>query len=178
MDKSLLHLGLIVAQHYRTLRHPNSSPHLRDYLGLLMLPAALGSLVTIADATISVATSAALVTVTGILAAFFFQLSVQLLNRAADLVHSSNGPSQATSEYAELLMTLSTNSVYSAVVAIAASVFALSAGIATCGWLETLLVCSTTVISTHLLWTLLLVMSRVYLLTRERLIAARTDSAT
>lgn len=176
MDRSLLHLGLIVGQHYRTLRAPNVGPTVRDLLGLLILPAALGSMAAVSGVKISIATSAALVTVTGILAAFFFQLSVQLLNRAADLAHSDAGPSRQTSEYADLLMTLSTNAVYSALVSVAASVSALSAGIVSCGWPETLVVCSTTIICTHLLWTLLLVISRVYHLTRERLIVARTNN--
>ena len=178
MDRSLLRLRPILREHFLTLRYPRGSPHLRDYLGLLVLPTTLGLLAVLTGVKISVTTAAALVTVTGILAAFFFQLSVQLLNRAIELAHSNAEPSRETSEYANLLMTLSANSLYSALVSVSAVVAALLAGTVSNGRFETALVFITITIAAHLLWTMLLVISRVFHLTRERLIVARTGDNT
>ena len=178
MDRSLLRLRPILREHFLTLRYPRGSPHLRDYLGLLVMPMALGLIAAIAGVTISGTTAAALATVTGILAAFFFQLSVQLLNRAAELAHSNPEPNRQTSEYAVLLMTLSANTLYSALVSVSAVVAALLAEIVSNGWSETALVYITITITAHLLWTMLLVISRVFHLTRERLNVARTGDNT
>lgn len=174
MAKSLIRLKPVIVFHYSTLRDPRSLPRLRDFAGFLFTPAALGVLAAILRIKISSTTAAALVTVTGILAAFFFQLSVQLLNRAADLALSNPTPSRETTDYASLLKLLSANAVYSALMAVAASTFALLAGISSCGWTETLFVSLTVFLCAHLAWTLMLIASRVFLLTQARLIFART----
>ena len=164
----------VLVGHLATLRSDAGRLQARDLVEQYGVPIAAGVGAAIIDVQISGTTAAAILTLAGIFAAFFFQLSVQLLDRAADWAESDPDPGPHTTKYARLLEELSANTTYAALVAAATSAVALAAGVSNAGWPERALATVTVALLAHLATTLLLVATRVYLLTRARLNAART----
>lgn len=140
------------------------------------MPAITGTIVGILGIKISQTTSTALLIVTGIFAAFFFQLSVQLLDRAANWADTTPDPKPSTSQYASLLEGLSANSIYAALIAVLATLSIVFTIITHAKSIHVTLAAASTALLAHLAMTLLLVASRVFSLTRARLNAARTGS--
>ena len=136
------------------------------------MPAGVGVTVSFIEFTVSTTISVALLTLSGIFSAFFFQLSVQLLNRAAEWAESNPETGKSANEYAHLLEVLGANSAYAALVATGAACAALATAITRDGWPESVTVGIAVALATHLIVTLLLVAARVFLLTKARLNAA------
>ena len=103
-----------------------------------------------------------------------FQLTIQLLDRAAAWVESHPKPGPHTSKHALLLEELSANAGYAALISVIAAAVAIVCIIATAGLAERLLASILAIIMAHMGSTILLVGRRVFLLTRARLIDART----
>lgn len=173
-SKSKLDPRPILTGHLATLSDESGRLGRRDVAEQYVLPVLGGIVATVLEVKISGTTAAAILTLAGIFAAFFFQLSVQLLDRAADWAESDPMPGPETTRYALLLEELSANTTYAALAATLTAAAALAVGISTSGWLERVSAALTVALLAHLAATLLLVAARVFLLTRARLNAART----
>ncbi len=167
----------IVRSHLKVLVDGNGRWSARDYLEQFGIPVAVGLALWIADVSISTGTGTAILTLSGLFAAFLFQLTVQLLDRAADWAQSDPDPGLPTSHYAGLLEELSASAGYASIISATTASAALAVVISQKGWPEHLLAAITVTLLVHLAFTLLLVARRVFLLTRERLNAARTGTA-
>lgn len=88
---------------------------------------------------------------------------------------SDTSTGTATSKLATLLEELSANALYTALVAAFASIMAFASGIIRYGWPERVITAVTTILIAHLAMTLLMVITRVFLLTQARLIEVRTQ---
>src|SRR5437879_1361516 len=126
----------IVAGHFATLVGSDGRPQTRDYIEQAGIPIAAGLGAGLGNAAISATTGAAILTLAGLFAAFLFQLTIQLLDRAADWAESSPAPSPATSRYADLLGELSANTGYAALVAGLTASVGLVAGLIPSGLIE------------------------------------------
>lgn len=166
----------ILITHFRSFRDANRRRRYRDLLEQVAFPLACGACAIIAKIELSEATSAGILAITGVASAFCFQLGVQLLDRAANWAENRPEPGPDTTEYAALIEELSANTMYAAYVAGLAGITAFSAGVTDKGWPERTLVCATAIVTAHFLVTLMLVIARVFLLTRARLNIARTGS--
>ena len=164
----------ILKTHFCSFDSANKKRRNRDILEQVVLPLACGTCVTVLKIELSGATSAGILAITGVASAFCFQLGVQLLDRAANWAENRPEPGPDTTKYASLIEELSANTMYAAYVAALAGIAAFSAGVTDEGWPERTLVCATAIVTAHFLVTLMLVMARVFLLTRARLIVART----
>lgn len=167
----------IIASHLRALVDADGKWSRRDYVEQFGLPGAAGLAVLIGDVAISTGTATAVLTLAALFAAFLFQLTVQLLDRAADWAQSDPPTGPATSRYAQLLAELSASAGYASFVSAVTASAALAVAITQRGWQERLLAATTVAFLLHLAATLLLVSRRVFLLTTERLNAARTGTA-
>lgn len=164
----------ILLTHLDSLRNAQGVLGSRSIIEHYVMPACLGAAAFTLNVRISASIATALVTVTGLFAAFFFQLSINILGRAASWSESSPHPSRDTTQYALLLEGISANANYSALVAFLTSAFVLIVGILSAGWGERILVAITVTLLTHLVVTILFVSIRVFLLTRARTVRART----
>ena len=165
----------ILVTHIETIRDSHGVLHVRDVVEHYAVPMIFGTIAFTLDFGISTRTVTALVTVTGLFAAFFFTLSINILGRAASLFETNPQPGRATTQYALLLEGLSANAHYSALVAILTSICVLIVGILRRGWADRIFTAVTVVLLVHLVVTILFVSIRVFLLTRSRIVRARTD---
>ena len=163
----------VIVTHVRALLDSSTSRRRRLVFEQYLIPVVGGAISLVLDLNFSEFIGIALLTVSGILAAFFFQLSIGILSRAASWSEGSPPPSRDSTDYALLLEELSANTLYSGLVAILCAAAALGAGISTGGWYERLLVTITVVLTIHLLTTILFVSNRVFFLTRSHTIRAR-----
>lgn len=136
----------------------------------MCVPLIVGVFAAASGISISTQLAASLVVVAGILAAFFFQVSIQMLIRAASWTMSAAERSDDGYEYARLLHDLAASSSYAALVSVFCAFAAVGAGISSCGWNERLFSGIALGLVSHLLLTLLLVLVRVFLLTRGRIL--------
>lgn len=166
----------IIDGHLATLADEGGQRHLRDSVEQFGVPllAAVGA--GLAGVEISSPTGIAVLTLTGLFAAFLFQLTIQLLDRAASWAESKPPPSPSTSGYADLLGQLSANAGYASLVSAATATAALAVAVTSDGWQERLLGAVTIGLLVHLAATMLMVARRVFLLTSSRLNEARTGS--
>lgn len=128
------------------------------------------------DCTIDAVVGAAILTLAGLSAAFLFQLTIQLLDRAASWADTKPMPSKETSRYARLLEQLAANAAYAALVSAATAAAALTATVARSGLAERSTSAITLALLTHLAVVLLVVLVRTFLLTIARLRDARTGA--
>lgn len=164
----------VVLTHFRGFRGPSKAIRGRDILEQAIVPLVVGAATILLEVELSEPISAGILAITGVASAFCFHLSIQLLDRAANWAESSPTPGRDTTTYASLIEELSANTLYAAYIAALAAVAAFLAGITEDGWPERVLVCISAVVTVHFAVTLMLVMARVFLLTRARLNIART----
>jgi hypothetical protein len=124
---------------------------------------------------LSGAASGALLVVSGLLGALLFGAMLQASQRALDWADTHPVPSGQTSSHALFVGQLAANSGYASLVCIAAAICYFFATIANGPWLIVASAFSIG-ITAHLILVLLMVMRRVYALTEERLITARTGA--
>lgn len=167
----------IVSGHFATFDRPRPGPTGADLLEQLIFPLLCGTFSTVCSVKLSETAAAGIVAMTGVLSAFGFQLAVHLLDRAATWSDSRPRPGSDTSQYASLVEELSANTIYASFVSAVSAMAALAAGFVNGGWPERLLVGFLAILLSHLLVTMMLVMTRVYLLTKAQLNNARTGSS-
>lgn len=177
LSNSRLNPWPVVSGHFATFRQSSAGMRRTDLLEQLALPLLCGSVSTGLSVKLSETAAASIVAVTGILSAFGFQLAVHLLHRAATWADSKPKPSSDTSQYASLIEELSANTIYASFVSAVSAMIALATGFLSSGWPERLLVGILTILLAHLVMTMMLVMTRVFLLTRAQLNNARSGSS-
>ena len=177
IGKSRLNPGPVVSGHFATFRESAPGLRKRDILEQLVLPLLCGAVSTGLSVSLSETAAAGIVAVTGVLSAFGFQLAVNLLHRAATWNDTRPKPSPETSRYASLIQELSANTIYASFVSAMSAMVALAAGFLNGGWPERLLAGALALLLSHLVITMMLVMTRVHLLTRAQLNDARTGSS-
>jgi hypothetical protein len=166
----------IIRAHRLTLVDANTGRRrIQDVLLIEILPLLVALVSYWRDFEISEAVRIALLTVSGILAALLFGVMLQISERALAWVEERPQPGPTTSSHAINLEELAANSGYASLVCIAAAIaFAASSG-AEGLWLR-LFSAIGTGLGTHLILVLLMVMKRVFALTRARLHQARTGA--
>lgn len=164
----------LIGAHYGTLVDRRTGRlRWQDHLLFEGVPAALVAASLVLQIELSSGVVAALLTVTGILAAFLFGAMLQVAERALDWSDLPPQQGPETSRHAQILHELASNSGYAALVSIAAALAFVVASVAT----GPVLVVATAIglgLGAHLILVLLLVVVRVFSLTEERLRGART----
>lgn len=168
----------IVTSHFKTLiDNRTGAQRVQDLAEQVGVPGSLGVVAGLTQIRFTSVTAGAILTVTGVFAAFLFQLSIQLLDRASSWLDARPKPSPSTSRHALLLGELSSNAAYAALVAAATTGLTLALTISSFGWQTRLATAATVAALAHLAMTMLLVLRRVFLLTRARLTDIRTGSS-
>jgi hypothetical protein len=167
----------LVRAHYGTLvdnRTGRARP--LDHFAFEVVPLVIGLACFLVGVQLPAAVSAGLVTVTGLLSAFFFQALLQISQRALEWAHEAPEPSPDTSREAKFLDQNAANAGYASLVCILAAAVFVVAGVSSGIWL-TLFSAIGLALGTHLALVLLLVLVRVFALTDERLKDTRTGHA-
>lgn len=170
-------LSLVVAHYQTYIDDATGKQRWQDHVLFLGMPLAMFGVCGYFETTIPSAASAGLVTVSGLLSAFLFGAMLQVSQRALDWADTNPTPSEAVTEHAEFLRQLAANAGYSSLVSIlTASVFVLASVVSdhdVAGGFTALGLA----LALHMALVLLMVMSRVFALTEERLIRAETGGA-
>lgn len=156
---------------YRSARGRSPS----DYFVFAGVPLAVFGACIWFDVHLSPAISVGLLTVSGLLGAFLFQVMLQILERATGWADSMPAKGPATSRHARLLEQLAANAGYASLVSIGAAIAFVAASTTS----NSLLRVSSAVglaLGTHLVLVLLMVMKRVFAVIQERLARARTGA--
>jgi hypothetical protein len=164
-----------VQSHLATLKHDDGYRR-RDLAEHFVLPGLVGAGALLARLSTSGGTAAAVVGLAGIFAAFLFQLAIGVLERAAEWSESDTTPSSKATDYGILLAELSANASYASLVSGAVAIVAVAAAIAQKGWVEHLWTALLIAGGCHMAVTLLMVLQRVFLLTRARISSVQTGS--
>lgn len=161
----------------KTLVFTDGRISLRDRIQQYVMPLSVGLISALLQLELSTNIGIAILTLSGLFSAFLFQLTIQVLERAASWNDTRPLPGPETSRHANLLAELSANAAYAALISAATAVAALLASITSSGGPEQIAVVLTLILLSHLGTTLLLVVRRVFLLTVERLNDARTGAS-
>ena len=115
----------LIQAHYRTLRDDQTNKtQWQDFALFLGVPAAVFVLCLVIGVELPKGASAALLTATGILAAFFFGVVLQIAERAMDWADRAPDPGKQTTWQVRFLAQIAANAGYACLVSItAAAVF-------------------------------------------------------
>ena len=148
-----------------------------DILLMEGLPAAVLVAMLVLSVELTRAMAVGLLTVTGLLSALLFGVMLQVSERAMDWSDSRPEPGPGTSSHAIYLEELAANAGYASLTAIFAAIAYVAASV-TKGWPLKVSTAIGVALGLHLVLVLLMVMRRVFALTRERLNRARTGRTT
>jgi hypothetical protein len=167
---------MIIRAHRRTYVDARTDKiRWQDHLTFEGLPLVVLGLCVGFNVHLNSAASAGLLTVTGLLALFLFGVVVQVSARAMDLADERPEPGPAISRQAINLEELAANAAYASLVCIFAAVVFVVASIGS-NWVLRISSALGLALGTHLVLVLLMVMKRVFALTQERLLRARTGA--
>ena len=170
-------------------------PRIRDYLLMEGVPIVVLVLCLVFGAALRSGAAAALLTVTALLSALFFGLMIQTADRAMNWADDPPAPGPGTSAHAIALRDLSAHAGYAALVCIAAAIAYVIATVTAAsypianaatnaagnaggpGWWLRASSSLGIALGVHLVFVLLMVMKRVFMLTQNRLDQARTGGA-
>jgi hypothetical protein len=127
------------------------------------------------DVHLGATTATALLTATSLLSALLFGVMLQISGRAMDWADSKPEPGKSTSDHAQYLEELAANAGYASLVCIVDAIVFVVAATASKRLLEAASGIGLA-LGAHLVLVLLMVMKRVFALTQERLIKARTGA--
>jgi hypothetical protein len=151
-------------------------PRRRDNLLMEGAPGIALGLCLVFDFKLLPSAAVGLLTVSGLLSALFFGVMLQMSDRAMSWADAPPRPGPVASEHALYLEELAAHAGYASLICIAAAVSYVIASVGS-GWTLRIATALGVAFGTHLVLVLLLIMKRVFLLTRERLNRARTNSA-
>jgi hypothetical protein len=147
----------------------------QDHAVFEVIPALAAAGLIAGDVKLNTATSAGLLTVSGLLAAFLFGVMLQVYERAGEWAESAPEPSRDTSDHATNLEEIAANAGYAALVSLcAATAFVVAS--ATSGWPLRIASGIGLALGVHLVLVLLMVMTRLFLLTKTSLDRARVGA--
>lgn len=146
-----------------------------DHLQFEGVPLVAAVLFGAFDVTLRPAASVGLLTISGLLGAFLFGVMLQISDRAMTWADEHPAQGRDTSEHALYLEALAANAGYASLVSIAAAVaYVVAATSHGHPWVLRIASAIGLALGVHLALTLLMVMKRVFALTQQRLIRART----
>lgn len=169
----------LIQAHYRTLRDASTGKtRWQDYALFLGFPSFVYVLCIILETELPPEASAGLLTATGVLAAFFFGVVLQVAQRAMDLadrmVEPGNAkPTKATNWQIEFLKEIAASAGYACLISVFAAAVSLAALVTTTKWLFVVFCALGIALGIHLLLLLAMVLSRVYALIVRRLRTAK-----
>jgi preprotein translocase subunit SecG len=169
----------LIQAHYRTLRDAETGKsRWRDYALFLGFPAGVYVLCIFLGTELPPEASAGLLTATGVLAAFFFGVVLQVAQRAMDLADQtyepkSVKPDKATYWQIEFLKEIAASAGYACLISVLAAAVSLAALAATSKWLVVVFCSLSIALGVHLALLLTMVLSRVYALIVRRLRTAK-----
>lgn len=166
----------IIRAHWRTYVDVRTGKtRLQDHLLLEGLPVIVFAGCMALDVHLPSIASAGLLTVTGLLSVFLFELVVHLAVRAMELAESGLKPGADTSALAINLEELVANAGYASLVCIGAAMVFVVASIGS-HWVLRISSALGLAIGAHLVLVLMMIMKRVFNLTVERLKRVRTGA--
>jgi hypothetical protein len=163
----------LVAAHYGTLVDVNTGRHRwQDHMLFEGVPVIVGAASFLLGVTIPSSASVGLLTVAGLLSAFLFGVVLQVSQRAMEWSDTAL-PGPRASRHATLLGEMAANAGYAALVCIAAAV-AFTVVAASPNTEPVLLSAVGLAIAVHLVMVLMMVVTRIFAITEQRLIEGRT----
>jgi hypothetical protein len=166
----------LIRAHYATLVDAQTGTvRIPDHLLFEGVPIIVIAVTLLIGVELPAAVSAGLVTVMGLMSAFFFGVMIQVLERALDWAKDEPEPGAATSRQARLLEEISANAGYASLVCILAAAIFVGAGVAHKTPLEIFSAVGLG-LAAHVVLMLLMVIVRLFKLTQERLTDARTGA--
>jgi small-conductance mechanosensitive channel len=164
----------LIQAHYATLvDNRNGRPRPLDHVAFEGLPVAVFIGCLVIGVSLKPEVSAGLLTVAGLLSAFFFQTMLQIAQRSMEWADEEPLPGPDTSRRAEFLKQIAANAGYASLVCIATAAVFVGASVAQ-GTALTVLSALGLALAVHLILVLLMVLVRVFALTKERLRDTRT----
>ena len=169
----------LIQAHYRTLRDAETGKsRWQDYALFLGFPAGVYVLCILLEAELPPEASAGLLTATGVLAAFFFGVVLQVAQRAMDLADQTSEPGNAKPDKAtywqiEFLKEIAASAGYACLISVLVATVSLAALMATSKWLFVVFCSLGLALGVHLALLLAMVLSRVYALIVRRLRTAK-----
>lgn len=173
----------LIQAHYRTLRHAETGKSMwQDYALFLGFPAFVYVLCLFLEAELPPEANAGLLTATGVLAAFFFGVVLQVAQRAMELADQRSEPGnpkpdKATYWQIEFLKEIAASAGYACLISVLAAAVSLAALVTTSKWIFVVLCSLALALAVHLALLLAMVLSRVYALIVRRLRTAKVGGA-
>jgi hypothetical protein len=170
------HPRYIIEAHRRTYVDARTGrARLQDHFLFEVVPLLAFAGCLAGDVKLNVPTSAGLLTVSGLLAAFLFGVMLQVYERAGEWADTAPETGKNTSEHATNLEEVAANAGYAALLCLCAATSFVIAS-ATSDWPLRISSALGLALALHLALVLLMVMSRLFLLTRTSLDRARVGS--
>lgn len=168
----------LVRAHYKTLVDQRTGKvRVLDYIVFWGAPLAVGGACLLVEVRLVAGVSVGLLTVMGLLSAFFFGAMLQVAERAMDWADQGAAPSADTSRQAIFLGEIGANAGYASLICIlTAAVFVAASAVKHTALL--ILSALGLGLAVHVVLMLLMVMVRIYALSNQRLTDVRTGQAT
>jgi hypothetical protein len=164
----------LIRAHFRTLRDANTGKaRTRDYALFVGFPVFVYVLCIYLEAQLGVEAAAGLLTATGVLAAFFFGVVLQVAQKAMELADNPPESGKATHWQIEFLKEIAASAGYACLVSVTAAAVFLASLMATSKWAVVVLSSLGIALGVHLVLLLSMVLSRVYDLILRRLRTAK-----
>ncbi|HEX2096166.1 MAG TPA: hypothetical protein VHF50_02220 [Solirubrobacterales bacterium] len=168
----------LIQAHYRTLRDARTDEdRWQDYALFLGVPTLVYVGCIVIEVQLPTEASAGLLTATGVLAAFFFGVVLQIAQRSMDLATEAPPLDKAMVWQIEFLRQIAANAGYACLVSVAGAVVFLAALVSTAPLLAVIFSSLGLAIAIHLALLLSMVLSRVYDLISRRLTTAQVGGA-
>lgn len=170
----------LVTEHYRTLRDRRTDEsRWQDYAWFLLLPAGVYLASCVIGIELPEGASAGLLTASGVLAAFFFGVMLQVAQRALDWSDSNPEKGRDTSWQADFLTQIAANAGYAVLVSITAAVVLVAVLITEDDGLANVLLSALALaLCVHLALMLSMVLVRIYAVTSDRLLRTKVGEST
>lgn len=165
----------LVVEHYRTLRDRRTDEsRWQDYVWFLLVPAGVFAGGCVLGIELPEGASAGLLTASGVLAAFFFGVMLQVAQRALDWSESRPPKGKDTTWQADFLTQIAANAGYAVLVSLAAAVVLVAVLITEGHRLASVLLSALALaLCVHLALMLSMVLIRIYALTSDRLLRTK-----
>jgi hypothetical protein len=165
----------LVGAHYKTYIDANTGKQRwQDHAWFEGLPLGVLAACWAIGVTLPIGASVGLLTVTGLLSAFLFGVMLQISERAMDWADTKPAKGPDTSEHAIFLGEIAANAGYASLVSVLTAAVFVAASV-TVHTNPEILTAIGLALATHLALILLMVLSRVFALTQDRLTRARTE---
>ena len=149
----------------------------RQVVGSALIPATLGITVLILDPNGAANSATGFLAFSGLIGAFFFQVSVQWVARSQEMMSSQAEPTDDRRAYILLLHDVGASAGFAALVSLACAVCAGVLIVTECGWPQRIAFAACVFLASYLMLTVIRVVLRAFGLTRGNLIQALSNDA-